>query len=171
MPARSTTYRCDSQCTRDILRVGDVWATDLSALELQQAETKRVASTGGSRRIEFTSSGKSLVGLRGGKQGPMQLTERKQYNTTCALSTMNNLLVTQRLRRGDGLFQYPKSHRAERLFGELGRSRRKSSRIKLEKLGCDYDPASDTCVKAIIRLMAQATQMVDNVVAEESTGN
>ena len=69
----------------------------------------------------------------------MQLTERKEYNTTCALSTMNNLLVTQRLRRGDGPFAYPKSHRAERLFGELGRSRRKSSRIKLEKLGCDYE--------------------------------
>eukprot|EP00965_Chrysotila_dentata_P068767 2272310-Pleurochrysis_carterae.AAC.1 len=37
--------------TRDILEVGDVWAVDLSPLELQNAETKRVATTSGSRRL------------------------------------------------------------------------------------------------------------------------
>ena len=109
-----------AQCSRDILRVGDVWATDLSPLELQNAETKRVAETGGSKRIEFTAAGPTLQGLRGGKAGPMQLHSRKQYSTTLSLSTLNNLLVTQKLRRGDGPIAYPQSHRAERLFGERG---------------------------------------------------
>ena len=33
--------------TRDILKVGDVWRFCLSSLELQNAETKRVAKSGG----------------------------------------------------------------------------------------------------------------------------
>ena len=86
-------------------------------------------------------------------------TDRKAYCTSMALSTMNNLLVTQRLRRGDGPFQYPVSRKSERLFGEHGRSKRKSTRIKLEKLGCEYNPAEDTCIKSFVRLMAQAAAM------------
>lgn len=38
--------------TRDILQVGDVSAHDLSALELQNAETKRVFESGGSRHLK-----------------------------------------------------------------------------------------------------------------------
>ena len=76
-----------------------------------------------------------------------------------ALSVMNNLLVTQKLRRGDGPIVYPKSRRAERLFGEEGRTKRKSTHIKLEKLGVDYDPRKDTCIKAFVRLMASAATM------------
>ena len=33
------------KCSSDILRVADVWAYSLSPLELQNAETKRTAST------------------------------------------------------------------------------------------------------------------------------
>ena len=82
-----------AQCTRDILRVGDVWATDLSPLELQNADTKRTAELGASRHIEFSKADgeKTLIGLRGGKEGPMQLKERKQYSTTMALSVMRKL--------------------------------------------------------------------------------
>eukprot|EP00965_Chrysotila_dentata_P180859 5970043-Pleurochrysis_carterae.AAC.1 len=40
--------------TADILEVGDVWAVDLSPLELQNAETKRVASSSGSKRLVLT---------------------------------------------------------------------------------------------------------------------
>ena len=150
-----------AQCSRDILKVGDVWATDLSPLELQNAETKRVAQSGGSKRLEFTRAGMTVArGLRGDKQGPAKLTQQKQYSTTCALSTMNNLLVTQKLRRGrgDGPIMYPKSRRAERLFGEVGRTKRASTHIKLEKLDCDYEPRHDTCVKAFVRRMAQAAE-------------
>ena len=81
--------------------------------------------------------------------------ERKQYSTTLSLSTLNNLLVTQKLRRGDGPIAYPQSRRAERLFGAEGRTKRRSTHIKLEKLETDYDPRQDTCVKAFVRLMAQ----------------
>ena len=71
---------------------------------------------------------------------------------------MNNLLVTQKLRRGDGPIVYPKSRRAERLFGEAGRTKRASTHIKLEKLQSEYDPMSDSCVKAFVRLMAAAAE-------------
>eukprot|EP00965_Chrysotila_dentata_P167457 5530108-Pleurochrysis_carterae.AAC.1 len=37
--------------TRYILELGDVWAVDLSPLELQSAETKRVATSSGSKRV------------------------------------------------------------------------------------------------------------------------
>ena len=50
--------------TRDILLVGDVWATDLSPLELQNAETKRVAESSGSRRLELSKSGSQLSSLK-----------------------------------------------------------------------------------------------------------
>ena len=49
------------KCTRDILHIGDVWALDTSPLELQNANTKRVAETSGSRRMQMTSSGKRRV--------------------------------------------------------------------------------------------------------------
>lgn len=53
---------------RDILRIGDVWAVNLSPLELQNAETKRVASTGGARRIKVTTSGQAVMPMRGVSQ-------------------------------------------------------------------------------------------------------
>ena len=154
-----------AQCSRDILHIGDVWAADLSPLELQNAETKRVAESGGSKRLEFTAAGKTVLGMRSGKAGPMLLTERKEYSTTLALSTLNNLLVTQKLRRGDGPIRYPQSRRAERLFGEEGRTKRKSTHIKLEKLDTDYDPRLDSCVKAFVRMMAAAANARDSVEA------
>ena len=144
--------------TRDILLVGDVWACDLSPLELQNAETKRVASSAGSRRIEFTAEGQTLVGMRGGQYGPERLVKVQMYSTTMALSTMNNLLVTNALRRSDGPCQilYPESRRAERLFGEKGRTKSLSSQIKMEKIGVDYYPWEDACLKAFVRFMALA---------------
>ena len=160
---------CAAQVTRDILSVGDVWAVDMEPLELQNAETKRTATTGGSRRLECTAAGKTVVGLREGQQGPLRITERKEYSTSMALSTMNNLLVTQKLRRGDGPFQYPQSRKAERLFGVEGRTKRKSTRIKLELIGREYEPSKDTCIKAMVRLMAQAALQTDAESTVEAT--
>ena len=45
--------------TQDILEVGDVWAFNLSPLELQNAETKRTANSGGSRRLQMSSEGET----------------------------------------------------------------------------------------------------------------
>ena len=47
--------------TRDILSVGDIWAGDLSPLELQNAETKRVAESSGARNLELTSEGQMRI--------------------------------------------------------------------------------------------------------------
>ena len=88
------------KCSRDILRVRDVQAYSLSPLELQNAETKRTANTGGARRLTLSKSGEARKPLRGSTQGPMQLVQTKGYSTTMALSTLRKLLATQLLRRG-----------------------------------------------------------------------
>ena len=41
--------------TKDILEVKDVHKYNLSSLELQNAETKRTANTGGSRRMKIST--------------------------------------------------------------------------------------------------------------------
>ena len=143
--------------TRDILNVGDVWATDLSALELQNAETKRVAEHSAAKRLEMSSSGQTRRGLQIG-EGPAQLIKTKGYSTTVALSVLNHLLMQDVLRRGDGLHKVPDARRTERLFYQ-GRTKLVSQGIKLEKLGVegDYLPEEDTCIAAFIRLLAAAS--------------
>ena len=73
-----------------------------------------------------------------------------------ALSTLKNLLATQHLRRGDGILSIPLTRNTERLFGSTGCGRTKfiSHGIKFEKLGVDYDPRKDTCIRAFVRMMA-----------------
>ena len=108
--------------SRDILEVGDVWRFNLSPLEPQNAETKRVAETGGSRRLTMTASGSARAPLKS-KEGPARLVLTKGYSTTMALSTLNKLLAAQVLRSGDGVFSIPESRRKERLFGASGAGR------------------------------------------------
>ena len=146
------------QATRDIIRVGDPWAVDLTPLEMQNAETKRVASSSGSRRLECASEGFSIVPMRNGQFGPERLIKTKGYSTTMAVSTLKHLVVAQKLRRGDGPdgVIIPDARRAERLFGEAGRTSYRSSGVKLEHLEDDYDAAQDTCIAALVRLLASA---------------
>ena len=67
--------------------------------------------------------------------------------SSMALSTMKHLLVTQKLRRGDGPFSLPAARRNDRLFGSLGRtSVYKSTWIKYEKMTDSYIPEEDTCM-------------------------
>ena len=140
------------------MTVADLWAVNLSPLELQNAETKRVASTGGSRRLATSTSGMARKPMRGSHEGPAQLVRTKGYSTTMALSTLNNLLATQYLRRGDGIIATPESRQKARLFGS-GRLTLASSGIKLEKLmGDGYEPAADTCVSAFVRLMKETAE-------------
>eukprot|EP00965_Chrysotila_dentata_P208622 6184803-Pleurochrysis_carterae.AAC.5 len=106
--------------TRDILEVGDVWAVDLSPLELQNTETKRVATSSGSKRLVLTSEGFQRQPMRGKSGGPTQMVKMKGYSTTMALSILKNLLATQQLRRGEGFVSVPESRRNERLFGVTG---------------------------------------------------
>ena len=124
----------------------------LSPLELQNAETKRVASSGGSRRLTTSSEGQQRRGARGADPSAFPITKTKGYNTTMAISTLNKLLGAQMLRRGDGVFALPDSRRKERLLS--GRTKLSSQLVKLERLGNDYEPLEDTCIKAFVRLLA-----------------
>ena len=68
-------------------------------------------------------------------------------------------MITQKLRRGDGPdgVVMLDCRRNELLFCTLpagGRTSYRSSGVKLEKLGEDYDPCEDTCIKAFVRLLA-----------------
>lgn len=122
--------------SRDILRVGDIWATSSEPLELQNADTKRRAQSSGSRRIVL--SGK--------------------YTTTTAISSLYNLLSTQYLRRGDGIVSMRDSRRIERVFGQnsIGRLELPKSDKSRAVLDEDlYNPKEDSCIKAFVRLLAQ----------------
>lgn len=67
-------------------------------------------------------------------------------------------MITQKLRRGDGPdgVVMPDSRRRERLFCSAGRTSYRSSGVKLENMGDDYEPTEDTCIKAFVRLLAAA---------------
>ena len=145
-----------AQASRDILRVGNVWACDLVPLESQNAETKRVASSSGARRLEIKDSGHMLIPMQGGKFGPERLITTKGNSSTMAWSTLKHLMIAQKLRRGDGPdgVIMPDARRNERLFGATGRTSYRSSGVKLEHVTEEYDPSEDTCIKAFVRLIA-----------------
>ena len=98
---------------------------------MQNAETKRVATTSGSRRLEIATSGQMLVKMRNGQFGPERLVSTKGNCTTMALSTLKHLMLSQKLRRGEGPegVVMPNCRRAERLFGNAGRLTYRSSGV------------------------------------------
>ena len=125
--------------TQDILTVGDIWAVDLSSLELLNAETKRRAEDSGARRIENSSAPtQQRKPLRAGAEGPANLVTSKAMSNTMAVSTLwlKHMLIQQQLQRGDGLFTIPASRRNER-FMCTGRTKHISTGIKLEKLNVE----------------------------------
>lgn len=137
--------------TRDILAIGDVHAHDLSALELQNAESKRVFEAGGSRRMQFSAQG--TTHKRDG-QGGHKLVMTKGYGATAATTTLFKLLATKKLRQGDGSFSTPASRRGERLFGENAVGRSKLVKFEFDERDAGkYDPEQDTCLDAFVRLL------------------
>lgn len=135
--------------TRDILRLGDVHSHDLSALELQNAESKRVFESGGARHLKFSEQGRTH---KKDGQGGHKLIVTRGYGATAATTTLFKLLATQKLRQGDGSFSTPASRRGERLFGQSGTGR--STLVKLEfedGMHAGYKPENDTCLDAFIR--------------------
>ena len=142
--------------TRDILKVGDVWAPDLSKLEMQNAATKRVARGGGARNLTMRTEGKARAPLVSAI-GPANLVATKGYSGSMSKSTLNKILGATYLRRGGGDFSTPPARNKTRLFGQHGPGRTKVVRTgtKLEKLGATYNPADDSCVAAFARLLAE----------------
>ena len=90
-------------------------------------------------------------------QGPARLLTTKGYGTTQALSTLRNLLVTQYLRRGDGIASIPDSRRKVRLF-QHGRTSLKSVGNSAADRAATYDPRDETCVEAFVRLLADLAE-------------
>ena len=140
---------------RDILKVGDIWRYCVSALELQNAETKRVAKSGGSCRQQFSTAGTTR---RSGRADNVEgvVTATVGYATTQCISTLRKLLGASMLRRGDGIIALPENRRKERLLG-VGRTKLNSKLAKMEVLTRDYNPRLDTCIKAFVRLLAAQT--------------
>ena len=145
--------------TKDILKVGDSSCFSVSALELQNAETKRTGEQGGARNIELRHSGFKRV--------PSSVAETKVvptsgYGTTMSLSILRKLLGKKLLQLGDGLLRIPLMRRAERLFGASGPGRSKQkSEGKHELLALGHDPCKDTCVAAFVRSMAAVVGDLD----------
>eukprot|EP00965_Chrysotila_dentata_P099654 3294016-Pleurochrysis_carterae.AAC.4 len=95
-----------SKVSRDILKVGDEWTVNLSLLELQNAATKRVASSIGSKRVVFSSKSYQREPVRGESEGRAKMAKTKGYSKMImALSTLKNFLATQQLRTGKGRSQ------------------------------------------------------------------
>ena len=119
-----------------------------SALELQNAESKRVFESGGARRLQFLDEGTTSRMTSGGE---IILHDTAGYGSTAATSTLKKMLITKALRVGDGMYTIPASHIAEKLFGETATGRTKV--VKLEGSGQkpDYDPLNDSCLDAYVR--------------------
>ena len=90
------------KAVRDIRSVKDVWAYCLSALELHNAKVKRVAESGGARRIVQGAASLARKPLRG-KAGPAQLVATKATATTASHSILQKMLAGKALRTGFGI--------------------------------------------------------------------
>ena len=90
------------------------------------------------------------------KEGPAKMVETKGYSTTIALSIFRKLNARAVLRRGTSeTVAIPASRDAERVFGVSGpgRSKRLPTGPSVAQLRIGYDPRSDSCVSAFVRIM------------------
>ena len=145
--------------SRDILEVGDVWATDLSKLELQNADTKRTAAQGGARNLTFREQTVRAAPQRKWTEGPAAIVKSAGYYTSMAVSVLRKLLGKRYLSQGDGIWSTPASRQKERLFGQSGTGRSSAKRA-LQSCAAqpsseaEIDPKEDSCISAFVRLLA-----------------
>ena len=84
--------------TSDILLVGDIWAFSLSSLELNNAETKRVATSNGARRLELSSAGTKRCSLGLGQSRASDADSNGWIqHTTMVITTMKTMAVANYL--------------------------------------------------------------------------
>ena len=117
-----------------------------------------MASSSAAKNLTLRQGGDARIRpLPPGVQGPAQRVHTKGFPTTMAISLIKNLLVTQKLRSGDGLSTIatmPASRRTHRLMDD-GRTKQRRTAVKLENLtGPGYTPRTDSCLKAFVRLLA-----------------
>ena len=72
--------------SRDILAVGDLWVVSSATLELQNAETKRVAEDMGARRLTLAAAGQNRSTARGADSSEYVAHTTKGYSTTLVFS-------------------------------------------------------------------------------------
>mmetsp|Transcript_25007 Transcript_25007/g.60401 ORF Transcript_25007/g.60401 Transcript_25007/m.60401 type:complete len:167 (-) Transcript_25007:108-608(-) len=113
---------------RDILKIGDNEAAGASPLELQNAETKRAASSVGARNVSFLERHKG-----------------RPNATSMAQATLNHVLAAQYLRRREGALALDASRATERLFGVESKGRLTLKWVKPDVDG-QYRPRMDTRV-------------------------
>ena len=90
------------------------------------------------------------------QEGPAPLVvDKKGYGTTMSISTLQNLTVSQYLRRGDGLAAFEDSRRKDRLFGDAGRSKPLPVGNNEAKRNMQRDPRTDTCLAAFVCLITE----------------
>ena len=147
---------------QDLRKVKNVWAygTSLGTSERRDQECGSRYWLKPQRDHELGQN--MVIPMKGTCEGPPapRLVTTKGYSTTTALSTLNALLTTNYLRRGDGILKMADSRRRERLFGSSGSGRiaAKSSGMKhfrADETDADYDPRNDSCLAAFIVLLAK----------------
>ena len=72
-----------------------------------------------------------------------------------------NMSVCQYLRRGDGSAAFEHSRRKERFFGMRGRTKPMPAGDNEAKRNAEYNPLTDTCIKAFVRLLAEMPTETD----------
>ena len=72
-----------------------------------------------------------------------------------SISTLQNMSLCKYLRRGDGIAACEDSRRKERRFGMRGRTKPMPAGDNEAKRNAEYNPLTDTCSKAFVRLLAE----------------
>jgi len=147
-----------------IFLVKDMWAYNLSALELNNAATKRTATSNASKHLTTTTEGTTTAPAgrnqvkaaeEEGSTLKTKVVITKGYSTSMAYQTVTHRGAALEVKRsGTGIA----SRETERLFGVFGPGRVKRQRAgpKLANMGKVYlDPIDDTALACFIRRMKE----------------
>ena len=95
------------------------------------------------------------------KEGPANLIQTRGITTTSSVSTLRKLIAKRYLAEGNSDLALPASRRNDRLFGEKAVGRSSSARVAhacMKLMGADYDPRTDSVLKAFVRMLAELAE-------------
>ena len=164
-----------------VLIIGCLHAVSISALEMLNAEVKRVGASNATKRVELKAEDETaghIIELRV-KEGPARKVFAKPATTTMSFQTASFIIARQRSRYDPDAIKH---RRGDRLFGEKGQGRltkRKSFDLPtvVEESGWDavlaqyvstgyvdssaIAPENDTCLRAFCRLLLLEEQAAE----------